>query len=155
MITADMQRLIEQNTIGLVATVNDDGTPSVSPKGTTVVLDDRHVAFSDLRSPGTVRNIQVRPAVELNYIDVFSRKAVRLRGLAQYHKKGDRRFAELLPRFGTWQGWEERMRGIVVVEVSKAELIRSPAYDMGGVEAELQQQWLKTYTARLSGGGQT
>ena len=151
MITSDMQRLIENNTIGLVATVNADGTPSVSPKGTTVVLDTTHVAFSDLRSPGTVRNIQQRPAVELNFIDVFSRKAVRLRGMAQHHRRGEGRFAELLPRFAKWAGWEARMRGIVLVEVAKAELILSPAYDMGGVEADLQRQWLATYTERLSG----
>ena len=58
MITARMRRLIEENTIGFVATVTPDGAPSVSPKGTMVVLDDAHVAFADIRSPQTVRNIR-------------------------------------------------------------------------------------------------
>ena len=38
------------------------------------------------------------------------------------------------------------MRGIVVVEVSKAELILSPAYDAGSSEEELRQHWLAYYS---------
>ena len=146
MITTEMRRLIEENTIGLVATVTSDGFPSVSPKGTTVYIDGTHVDFSDLRSPGTVRNIQHQPAVELNFLDIFRRQACRLRGIARYHKRGAAQFTELLPRFQTWEALAERMRGIVVVEVSKAELILSPAYDAGGTEVALRQQWLEYYT---------
>ena len=146
MITAEMRRLIEENTIGLVATVTPEGFPSVSPKGTTVYIDETHVAFSDLRSPGTVRNIQRQPAVELNFLDVFRRQACRLRGSASYHKRGATQFSELLPLFQTWAAFAGHMRGIVLVEVSKAELILSPAYDFGGSEEALRQQWLEYYT---------
>ena len=57
MLTDAMRQLIEENTVGLVATVTPDGAPAVSPKGTTVILDERTIAFGDIRSPQTVRNI--------------------------------------------------------------------------------------------------
>ena len=145
-ITTEMRRIIEENTIGLVATVTPDGFPAVSPKGTTVVLDATHVAFSDLRSPGTIRNILNRPQVELNFLDIFRRKACRLRGTAVYRKRGEAQFAELIPHFKTWDYLVQRMRGIVVVEVATAELILSPAYDAGGSEEALRQHWLAYYT---------
>ena len=150
MITEEMRRLIEENTLGFVATVAADGSPKVSPKATTVVLDGTHVAFGDLRSPGTVRNILERPAVELNYVDVFRRKACRLTGRARYHKRGAPEFDALLPRYAKWGTLQERLRGIVVVDVAKAEMIVSPAYDGGATEAKLKQEWLAYYT-RLVG----
>ena len=45
MLTRTMVKLIEENTIGLVATVTPDGFPAVSPKATMIVLDVTHIAF--------------------------------------------------------------------------------------------------------------
>lgn len=149
MITDAMRQLIEENTIGLVATVTPDGSPAVSPKGTTVVIDVRTIAFSDIRSPQTVRNIKHNPAVELNFIDVFRRKACRLKGRAVYLEKGSPRYEELRPHFAKWDNLIDRMRGFVVVDVDKAQLVLSPAYDDGTQEATLIKQWLKTYTERF------
>jgi len=36
-LTADMQRVVREQRLGYVATVCPDGTPSLSPKGTTTV----------------------------------------------------------------------------------------------------------------------
>ena len=80
MLTKRMEKLIKENTIGLVATITPDGYPAVSPKATTVVLDSTHLAFIDLRSPKTKRNIKANPSVELNYIDVFDARPAGLKG---------------------------------------------------------------------------
>ncbi|MDQ8727379.1 pyridoxamine 5'-phosphate oxidase family protein [Bradyrhizobium sp. LHD-71] len=56
----------------------------VSPKGNFVVLDKKSMAIGELRSPGTLRNIRANPVVESNYLDVPSRRAVRLSGTARY-----------------------------------------------------------------------
>ena len=150
MITQPMRRIIEENTIGLVATVAPNGSPAVSPKATMVIVDERTIAFSDLRSPQTVRNIRLNPAVELNFIDVFSRKAARVKGRATYFEKGSARYQELLPQFAArWGNLVARMKGFVVVDVERAQLVLSPAYDDGALEAELKEQWLATYTARI------
>ena len=87
MLTEEMTQLIQHHRAGMVATVNDDGTPSVSPKGTFVVLGDDAIAFGNIRSPGTLRNIRKRPAVEVCFIDPVLRKAVRVTGAATIRKK--------------------------------------------------------------------
>lgn len=40
MLTDDMKRVVEEQRLGFVATVCPDGTPNLSPKGTTAVWDD-------------------------------------------------------------------------------------------------------------------
>jgi len=141
MITSEMRTLIERNTIGFVATVTPDGAPAVSPKGTSVVLDETTLLFSNIRSPGTVRNIRANPAVEINFLDVLSRKACRITGRAAYFPHGEAGFAEYLPHFSRWESLVPMMRGIVRVDVSAAHIIRSPVYDLGAVEAEVIAQW--------------
>lgn len=151
MLTSEMQRIIEENTIGLVATVDPEGYPAVSPKGTMLVLDDRTIAFSDIRSPQTARNIRQRGAVEINFFDPFRRKAVRVRGKAAYHERGSEQFGALSSRFqAKWETLFPRMRGIVVVDIERAQIVLSPVYDDGAVEGDLRAQWLATY-ARLHG----
>ena len=63
-----------------MASVNDDGTPNLSPKGTFVILDDAHLGFGHIRSPRTMANIAKRPQVEINFLDVLARKAARVAG---------------------------------------------------------------------------
>src|SRR5262245_31994170 len=82
MITPDMRRIVEEQRLGFVATVNADGTPNVSPKATFVVLDDATIGFGDIRSPGTIRNLKSKPAVEVNFVDPFVRKGYRFAGTA-------------------------------------------------------------------------
>ena len=146
MITPEMRQLIERNTVGFVATVTPEGKPAVSPKGTSVVLDEMTVAFGDLRSPGTARNLAQNPAVEINYLDVLSRKAVRLSGAARYISRNTGEFDELLPRFQAWSALVPRLRG-VVVDVAAARLIASPAYDIGATEDELRRHWSAYYAS--------
>ena len=145
MISAEMRRLIERNTVGFVATVTPEGKPAVSPKGTSVVLDETTIAIGDLRSPGTLRNISVNPAVEINYLDVLSRKAVRLTGMARYIRRDIGEFAQFLPHFQRWSSLAPRLRGIFVIEVTAARLLLSPAYDIGATEEELRTHWSAHY----------
>jgi hypothetical protein len=149
MLTDVIKRIIKENTIGMVATVTPDGAPAVSPKATMVILDDSHIAFSDIRSPQTARNIKANPAVELNFIDVFRRQACRVKGTAVYHAKGEDGFNALSHHFTPWDYLADRIRGYVVVEVTKAQHILSPAYDAGADEEALKAEWLEKYTALM------
>lgn len=47
-LTEDMQRVIREQRLGYVASVCPDGTPNLSPKGTTTVWDDEHLVFADI-----------------------------------------------------------------------------------------------------------
>ena len=55
-LTEDMKRVVEEQRLGFAATVCPDGTPNLSPKGTTAVWDDDRLIFADIRSPRTVEN---------------------------------------------------------------------------------------------------
>ena len=151
MLTPDMIALIRENTLALVATVTPEGGPAVSPKATVVVLDPARLAFSDLRSPGTRRNLAANPACELAFVDVFRRKAVRVRGRSRYHERTAPQFEALLPHFAEWPDLQPRMHGIFDIAVTGAEMVLSPAYDMGAGEAGLAAQWLARYRRLIEG----
>ncbi|MDA0768598.1 MAG: pyridoxamine 5'-phosphate oxidase family protein [Chloroflexi bacterium] len=151
MIDARIREIIENNTIGFVASITAEGRPTVSPKATFAVIDDRTLAFSNLRSPKTVRNIQHNPAVEVNFIDVFHRTAARITGAARYvPKKVDAEFETLLPAFEKWSTLVDRMHGFVVISVDHAEFVTSPSYDIGATGDELAATWLEHFTGLFS-----
>jgi predicted pyridoxine 5'-phosphate oxidase superfamily flavin-nucleotide-binding protein len=78
-LTADMKRVVEQQRLGFVATVCPDGTPNLSPKGTTAVWDDDHLIFANIRSPRTLANLRQNANVEVNVVDPFVRKGYRFK----------------------------------------------------------------------------
>ena len=141
MLDTEMIRIIENNTAGMVATVNRDGTPSVSPKGTFVVVAPDTIAFGDIRSPGTVANLRRSPRFEVCFLDVLARKAVRVTGLAEVVAR-DTTPQEFTDRFEeTWSEYLPLMKQIVIVKVQYAELILSPAYDLGYTEVQLRSMY--------------
>jgi predicted pyridoxine 5'-phosphate oxidase superfamily flavin-nucleotide-binding protein len=139
MLTPDMKRIIGEQRLGFVATTARDGTPNVSPKGTFIVLSDTMIAFGDIRSPGTIRNLRTNPRVEVNFVDPFVRKGYRFAGTADVVERGNAAFDTLLARFRS--ALAPRMRAIVRISVTKALPLTSPAYDDGATEAELRRSW--------------
>ena len=150
MLTSEMRSLISENTIGLVATVTPEGKPAVSPKATSVVLSPNEIAFLDIRSPKTRRNIKANPNVELNYVDIFRRKACRLTGTATYVGPNYKEFPILQKNFKEFDYLLDGVNGIFHVTISEAQLILSPAYDHGAREELLKKDWLEKYTQLLS-----
>jgi uncharacterized protein len=137
-LTEDMKRLIREQGLGFYATVCEDGSPNLSPKGTTRVWDDDHLFFADIRSPQTVANISRGSLVEINVIDPFVRKGYRFKG-AVIHAPGTEGFVEGLGRLRQ-QGSKlvDRVKAIVVIEVQQARPLVSPVYDEGTTsEAEM------------------
>jgi predicted pyridoxine 5'-phosphate oxidase superfamily flavin-nucleotide-binding protein len=147
MLTDDMKSLIATYPLGFVASVNKDGTPNLSPKGTFVVLNDRQLAFGHIRSPGTMGNIAERPTIEINFLDVLARKAVRVRGRAQMFSRSASEFPSLFAAFSGWTGYTDVMKAVVRVDIEKASLILSPAYDLGHTEAQLREQYRAKFTS--------
>jgi predicted pyridoxine 5'-phosphate oxidase superfamily flavin-nucleotide-binding protein len=138
-LTPDMKRVIEEQRLGFVATVSPDGSPNVAPKGTFVVLDDRTIAFGEIRSPGTIRNLKANPRIEVNFVDVFERKGYRFAGIATVVERGQADFEMLLPTLRS--ALAHRIRAIVTISVTRALPLTSPAYDDGKTELELRRAW--------------
>jgi predicted pyridoxine 5'-phosphate oxidase superfamily flavin-nucleotide-binding protein len=149
LLTPDMQRVVLEQRLGFVATVSPEGAPNLSPKGTTTVFDDEHLVFADVASPTTVANLRVNPQIEINVVDPIVRKGYRFKGVATVHAPGDdmyeRGLAVLRARGSTTA--RERINTIVVIEVTSAAALISPAYDDGTAESEIVGRWLEHYDA--------
>jgi predicted pyridoxine 5'-phosphate oxidase superfamily flavin-nucleotide-binding protein len=131
-LTEDMQRVVEDQRLGFHATVCEDGSPNLSPKGTTRVWDDEHLFFAHVCSPQTVANIRRGSLVEVNVVDQFVRKGYRFKGPAVIHEPGTEAYAEGIARLRqTGSAISERVKAIVVIEVTDARPLISPAYDDG------------------------
>ena len=146
-LTDEMKDLVERQRLGFVATVCPDGTPNLSPKGTVCVLDDDHLIFADVRSPGTVANLRTNPNVEINVVDHFVRKGYRFKGTAQVLDSGDDfvRHVAFFSARGTTDA-PRRIRAIVVVRVDQVRPLISPGYDVQADETSMRDYWLKYYT---------
>ncbi len=143
-LTDDMRRVVEEQQLGFIATVCPDGTPNLSPKGTTAVWDDDHLIFADLCSPATIANLRHNPALEINIVDMVSRTGYRFKGTATIHAEGAR-FEELLA-FYRRRGSTSTKHHIVLVKVERTAPLVSPAYDLGQSEAQVRAQWIGHWT---------
>ena len=145
-LTEDMKRVVREQQLGYVATVCPDGTPNLSPKGSTRVWDDDHLVFADIRSPRTIANLKHNPAIEINVVDWFTRKGYRFKGIATLIE-GGLLFDELVS-FYKQAGPSDaprRIQAIVMVEVQRALALISPAYDRDVTEDQVRMQWEDHY----------
>lgn len=146
-LTDDMKRVVFEQRLGFVATVCPDGTPNLSPKGTTSVWDDRHLVFADLMSPQTIRNLRENPWAEVNVVDPVSRRGYRFKGrcriLSGAEFERGIEFFEHRPR--PVAEARKRIHNVVLVEVESAAPLTSPAYGTGKTEADLRREWIEHY----------
>lgn len=150
-LTEDMKRVIAEQRLGFVATVNADGSPNLSPKATFLVLDDRTIAFADIRSPNTIRNIARGSPVEVNFVDPFVRKGCRIAGPAEIAERGSADFDTLIQRFVGASELLDYINAIVTIQVERASMLISPAYDRGQTEAELRRAWTRRFREQQPG----
>jgi predicted pyridoxine 5'-phosphate oxidase superfamily flavin-nucleotide-binding protein len=135
----DMKRMVEQERLGFIATVCPDGSPNLSPKGSLIVWDDQHLAFADIHSPGTVANLALNPAIEVNVVDPFVRKGYRFKGSAHVLEEG-RSFDDGVQRYRN-RGVHYPIHHIVLIRVDVAMPVTSPVYDTAVSEDEVRRKW--------------
>ena len=148
-ISVDMKRVGEQQRLGFVATVCPDGTPNLSPKGTTAVWDPDHLVLANIRSPGTLATLRQNPSVEVNVVDPFVRKGYRFKGVASVLESGP--LYDKVIAFYKERGVANTIREVVMVRVQRAQLLDSPAYDLGLTETEVRARWERRWEAIRSG----
>lgn len=145
-LTEDMKRIVEEQRLGFVATVDPDGTPNLSPKATFSVIDDHTIGYCEIRSPRTMSNIARGSAIEVNFVDPFVRKGCRFKGKAEVVARGNARFDDLAMHFSKHGGVAERARSIVVIHIDRALPLVSPAYDDGrSEESEIRRLWTRRF----------
>jgi len=148
-LTTDMKRVVAEQRLGFVATVCPDGTPNLSPKGTTVVWDDEHLVFANIRSPTTVANLRQNPTVEINVVDALVRKGYRFKGVATILDSGP--LYDAVIAVYKQRGVTSRIREVVMIQVQRAQPIDSPAYDLGLSEDEVRARWERHWQSVRAG----
>jgi hypothetical protein len=147
-LTDEMKRVLAEHSLGYVATIAADGSPSLSPKATFLSFGDDKIMFGEMRSPITVKNIAANPMVEVNFVDVLARKGFRCKGVAVFHARGTKQFELCLAEFAKVreQTLLDMFNGIVLIDLVRCSMLISPAYETGETEESLRAAFKEIYT---------
>lgn len=143
----DMKDLVRRTNLCFAATINLDGSPNLSPKSTLAVHDDDHLLFANIASPRTIANLRRDPRIEINCIDIFSRRGYRFRGEASVRSAGDPIYEQFAAALRGQVGATIPIHDAVLVTVLSAKPILSPAYTYvpGTTEAGLRETYARKY----------
>ena len=144
MITKEIKDFLNLQKLGYVATVSSDGKPNISPKGTIIGWTSETLAFADIRSPDTMKNLINNPDVEINVIDPLLRKGYLFQGKARILQDGTL-YQEILNHYRQ-NGVKSPINSIVLVDVSCISDVISPLYDLGISEDEIKSKWQKHFS---------
>ncbi len=142
-LTQEIQDFVNKQRMGFVATIGPANKPNLSPKGTTVALDDDHLAFTGIRSDQTISNLRINPNLEINVVDPIRRKGYRFQGTAKILTGGEE-FEKILSHYRTL-GVKSEVKAIILIAIDVAKEIKSPLYDLGLTEQEIVSEWKKRY----------
>lgn len=144
MITREIKDFLNLQKLGYVATVSSDGKPNISPKGTIIGWSSNTLAFADIRSPDTMKNLIDNPNVEINVIDPLLRKGYLFQGMARVLQDGTL-YQEILNHYRQ-NGIKSPIKAIILVDVSCTSEVISPLYDLGISEDEIKSKWQKYFS---------
>jgi len=145
-LTDEMKEMVAALRLCYVATVTEDGKPNLSPKGSLKVLDDEHLAFADIMSPATMRNLRANPHIEVNMVDPFLRRGYRFKGRCEIHDKGEV-FDLVANELWSREGRQYPVNAVVRIKVEHAAAVKSPAYvfNKGVTDEFVRKIWLQRY----------
>ena len=142
-LTQEIKDFVNKQRMGFVATIGPANKPNLSPKGTTIALDDNHLAFTGIRSDQTISNLKVNPNLEINVVDPIRRRGYRFQGTAKILSDGEE-FEKILSHYRAL-GVKSEVKAIVLIAINVAKEIKSPLYDLGLTEQEIVSEWKKRY----------
>jgi len=136
-IPAAARQSVARYPLCFVASLNEDGSPNLSPKGTVRVWDADQLVFADVASPQTVANVRRDDRVHVNVVDHFARRGWRFAGRARV--TDDPEVLQALR--DEYPGEPYPFRQAVLVRVEEARELVSPSYALGQTEADLRREY--------------
>jgi predicted pyridoxine 5'-phosphate oxidase superfamily flavin-nucleotide-binding protein len=152
-INADAEAIIKRAILSFVATVNDDGTPNLSPKASLTVRNGV-LYFADIASPATIRNLKRKPAVEINVIDIFERRGYRFKGHASILPPGDDEYSMIADWVRSTNGPEYPVDHVVRIETLSISPLLSPAHvfaEPARTQDEIRNTYYQKYGVKRIG----
>jgi hypothetical protein len=126
-ITSDVEAIVKRAILSFVATINDDGTPNLSPKA-SLTLRDGVLYFADIASPRTISNLRRNPAVEINVVDIFQRRGYRFTGSAAVLQPGTQEYSKVADWVWETNGREYPVDHVARIETTSITPLLSPAH---------------------------
>ena len=126
-VTADMAAIIKRAILSFVATVNEDGTPNLSPKASLTVRNGV-LYFADIASPRTILNLRRNPAIEINVVDIFQRRGYRFKGDALILPTSSDEYSMIANWVWATNGPEYPLSHIIKIEPTSITPLLSPAH---------------------------
>ena len=147
MFTEEIEQSVKESVLCWLATSDENGYPSCSPKEAFTVYGENEVVIANIASPGSVKKIECNPNVCVSFINIFKQRGFKLKGTASYLSLNDSNYQKYAEVLSPIIGDAFPIQGIIVVQVSKSEPIIAPSYYLvSGTTVESQiAQARKTY----------
>ena len=146
-ISVDMEAIISRAILSFVATINEDGTPNLSPKASLTVRNGG-LYFADIASPRTIMNLQRNPAVEINVVDIFERRGYRFTGRGWVLPRGDEEYRMIADWVRAKNGPEYPVDHVVRIDIRSITPLLSPAHvfaDPPREQEEIRNSYYEKY----------
>lgn len=119
---------VQRSVLAWLATIDDNGFPNVSPKEVFCTSGDHLLLIANIASPGSMGNILARPEVCISFVDVFSQKGFKVKGIATVARVEDLSFAAYSPPLFDLAGPLFPFFSIFVIDVQSVDQIIAPSY---------------------------
>jgi uncharacterized protein len=119
---------IQNSVLCWLATVDDRGTPNVTPKEIFASHGDDRIVIADIASSGSVQNVRARPRVCVSFVDVFRQRGFKITGRAEIVQSQESRFSELGVELVRMAGVGFPIRNIICVYAEQIARIWAPSY---------------------------
>ncbi|MBQ4836592.1 pyridoxamine 5'-phosphate oxidase family protein [Pseudoalteromonas luteoviolacea] len=139
MLTEKIKSSIQESVLCWLATVDEDGCPSVSPKEVFICNSDTEILIANIASANSVKNIKSNDNVCVSFVDVFKQKGFQLYGKATYIAKNSDSFEAAFGSIKPLTGDKYPVAGVIRITVLKAKPIVAPSYKLFPNITEEQQ----------------
>ncbi len=128
MLSQTIKDSLEQCVLIWLASIEQDGTPNVSPKEIFAVPDDSTLLIANVASPISVRNIQQNPHVCVSFVNIFAQRGFKLHGLAKVLEPSDSQFAILVQPLEKIVNGLFQIRSVIEIKITRVAPIVAPRY---------------------------
>ncbi len=129
-LTDEIKMYLERSVLCWLATVNEDGTPNVSPKEIFIPEGEKYILIAHVASPKSVRNIQVNPNVCLSFVEIFEQRGFKINGAARIVAPGDHNYDERVAPLKHIATERFPVKAFIEIEVQKIAPILAPRYKL-------------------------
>lgn len=119
---------VQRSVLCWLATIDENGFPNVSPKEIFCAFGNDSLLIANIASPGSLKNIQLNPAVCVSFVDVFTQKGFKIKGKASAIRQADADFLAFAAPLEQLAGERFPFASLFVIDVQSVEPIIAPSY---------------------------